>query len=203
MEEIGKVLEEWPGIQSEVVTFLGDRISETITGESAPVVLSVCGPDLDQIDGKAREVARALAQVRGAGDIKVKSLPGAPQLFIRLRPDRLQSLGYHPTQLLEDIRTAYQGEVVGQIHQGNEVADVTVILNENHRRDVESVGGLLVGNGQGLSVPLRELADVYLGSGRIGILHEAATRRQVITCHPEGGRFDTPAEPASGRRTLG
>jgi methylmalonyl-CoA mutase cobalamin-binding domain/chain len=55
MEEIRDILNGFPGISSEVVTFLGDRISETITGEVSPVVINVFGDDLDLIDDKAKE----------------------------------------------------------------------------------------------------------------------------------------------------
>ena len=40
-KEIRELLEKTPGIQSEVLTFLGDRIGETISGETAPVVVSM------------------------------------------------------------------------------------------------------------------------------------------------------------------
>ena len=60
MKEIGEILDSFPGIQSEVVTFLGDRISETITGEASPVVVNIYGADLDTIDAKAAEVAQVL-----------------------------------------------------------------------------------------------------------------------------------------------
>ena len=73
------MLEKYPGIQFEVMTFLGDRIGETITGETAPVVINVFGDDLDVIDAKAAEVAQVLGTVKGAKDVQVKSPPGAPQ----------------------------------------------------------------------------------------------------------------------------
>ena len=49
MDELRDMLDGFPGIQGEVVTFLGDRISETITGETAPVVVNVYwrGPGCD------------------------------------------------------------------------------------------------------------------------------------------------------------
>src|SRR5260221_558529 len=74
--EIRKTLASFPGTQSEVLTFLGDRIGETISGETAPVVVNVFGDDLDVLDAKAREVAAALKAVRGAADVQVKSPPG-------------------------------------------------------------------------------------------------------------------------------
>ena len=60
MDDIRDIAGRFPGIQAEVVTFLGDRISETITGESAPVVINVYGDDLDVIDDKAAEIAQVL-----------------------------------------------------------------------------------------------------------------------------------------------
>jgi Cu/Ag efflux pump CusA len=186
MKDIRKVLEEFPGIQAEVMTFLGDRISESISGETAPVVVNVFGDDLDIIDEKAREITRVLSAVPGAKDVQVKSPPGGPRMAVRLRPDRLTQFGYRPVEVLEAIQAAYQGAVVAQVHQGNQVADVAVILEEANRQDPEGIGALMLKNAQGLSLPLKELADVYLTTGRYSILHEGASRRQVVTCAPEG-----------------
>ena len=71
MDEIRRHARRIPGIQFEVVTFLGDRISETITGETAPVVVNIFGDDLDVIDAKAKEVAQVLGRAgrcRRAGE---------------------------------------------------------------------------------------------------------------------------------------
>ena len=186
MKEIREILEGFPGIQSEVVTFLGDRISETITGEHSPVVINVYGDDLDVIDAKAREIAQVLGSVRGAADVQIKAPPGAPRVSVRLRPDRLTQFGYRPLEVLEAIQTAYQGAVVAQVHQGNQVADVMVILDEASRREPEGIGSLMLKNAQGLSLPLSQLAEVFLTSGRYSIMHDGASRRQIVTCAPEG-----------------
>ena len=47
------------------MTFLGDRIGETITGETAPVVVNIYGDDLDVLDAKAKEVKAVLEKVEG------------------------------------------------------------------------------------------------------------------------------------------
>jgi len=154
--EIRQILARFPGIQSTVLTFLGDRIGETITGETAPVVISLFGDDLEVLDAKAREVVKVLQKVRGAADVSVKSPPGAPCLAIRLRPQRLAQFGVRPVEVLNAIQTAYQGTMVAQTFQGNRVSEVTVILEEPARRDLESVGDLQLRSAQGLRVPLRE-----------------------------------------------
>ncbi len=185
-DKIRAVLEKFPGIQYEVMTFLGDRISETISGETAPVVVNVFGDDLDQIDAKAADVAQVLRSIPGAKDVELKSPPGAPRVAVRLRPERLAQFGFRPTDVLEAIQTAYQGTVVAQVHRGEQVADVTVILDEADRRDPEGIHELMLSNAQGLRMPLSELAEVYLTTGRDTIMHEGARRRQVVTCQPEG-----------------
>jgi CzcA family heavy metal efflux pump len=185
-EDIRAILEQFPGIQFEVMTFLGDRISESISGETQPVVVSVYGDDLDILDAKAREVARVLSSIEGASDVKVKSPPGVPHLAVRLRSDRLTALGYRPLEVLEAMQTAYQGTVVAQSYEGSRISDVAVVLDELSRKDPETISSLLLRSAQGLRVPLRELASIYPTTGRHSILHDGARRRQTVTCNPTG-----------------
>jgi CzcA family heavy metal efflux pump len=186
MDDIRDILNSFPGIQSEVVTFLGDRISETITGESAPVVINVFGDDLDVIDDKAKEVAGVLASVPGATDVQVKSSAGAPRMIVRLRPDRLAQFGFRPVEVMETVQTAYQGSLVAEVHQGTRLTEVAVMLDEANRREPEQIGELELRNADGAVVPLKELADIYLATGRYTILHDGASRRQVVTCASKG-----------------
>ncbi|HUC86584.1 MAG TPA: efflux RND transporter permease subunit [Candidatus Acidoferrales bacterium] len=185
-DAIRGTLAEFPGVQSEVTTFLGDRIGETVSGETAQVVVNIFGDDLDVLDAKANEVAAALNRVPGAADVQVAAPPGSPRLVIRLRPDRLTQYGFHPVEVLEAVRTAYQGEVVGQTYDGEKVFDVEMILEPSAREEPEAVGDLLISNFQGTRMALRQLADVFLTTGRYAILHDGARRRQTVTCNPAG-----------------
>ncbi|HEY2329158.1 MAG TPA: efflux RND transporter permease subunit [Verrucomicrobiae bacterium] len=184
--QIRDTLAKYPGVQSEVLTFLGDRIGETISGETAQVVLNIFGDDLDVLDAKAQEVSAALAQVPGAADVQISAPPGAPRILVKLRPERLTQFGFRPVEVLEAVQTAYEGEVAAQIYEGEKVFSVNVILEPSARQQPEAVGDLLVANLQGAQMPLRELANVYEGSGRYAILHDGARRRQTITCNPAG-----------------
>ncbi|HEY0548753.1 MAG TPA: efflux RND transporter permease subunit [Verrucomicrobiae bacterium] len=195
-KEIRKLLEETPGIQSEVMTFLGDRIGESISGETAAVVVNIFGDDLDVLDRKAVEVSKILKSIHGAEDVQVKSPPGAPRIAVKLRAERLMQFGFRPVEVLAAIQTAYQGFVVAQSYQGNRVSDVAVILAEEHRRDPESIGALELRSAQGVRMRLNDLADVYSTSGRHSIMHEGARRRQTITCNPAGVDVATFVEEA-------
>ncbi|HXI73381.1 MAG TPA: efflux RND transporter permease subunit [Verrucomicrobiae bacterium] len=185
-EEIRETLAKFPGIQTEVLTFLGDRIGETISGETAQVVVNLFGEDLDALDAKANEVAQVLKTIPGAADVQVSAPPGAPRMMIQLLPDRLTQFGFRPVEVLDAVQTAYQGDLVAQTYEGSKVFDVAVILAPAARQQPETIGDLLVSNSQGIQMPLNKLANVFLTTGRFAILHDGARRRQTITCNPAG-----------------
>jgi Cu/Ag efflux pump CusA len=179
------LLKDFPGVQSEVMTFLGDRIGETISGETAAVVVNVFGEDLDQLDATAKKISAELSAVKGKADVQVKAPPGAPVLAVHLRPERLTQFGFRPLEVLDAVETAFQGADVAQMVRGNRIHELAVILADEARRDPEAVGDLLLTNGDGLRMPLRQLADVELTNGRPSIQHDGARRRQTVTCNVE------------------
>jgi Cu/Ag efflux pump CusA len=88
--------------------------------------------------------------------------------------------------VLDAVRVAYEGDAVAQTYEGNKVFDVTVILEPSARMEPETVGELLVSNAAGQKMRLKELADIFLATGRDSILHDGARRRQTVTCNPAG-----------------
>ena len=198
MKDVRELLGKYPGLQFEVLTFLGDRIAESISGETAAVVVNVFGDDLEVLDLKAAEIAKLLEHLPGAKDVQMKSPPGGPRLAVKLRPDRLTQYGFRPVEVLEAVQTAFQGTVVAQTFQGNQVTDVAVILAGAGRREPEQIGGLLLRNPQGLRLPLHELADIYATAGRALISHEGARRRQTVTCNVASRDTDPQGRDVTG-----
>jgi CzcA family heavy metal efflux pump len=184
--EIREALAKFPGASFKVMPFLAERMEEVISGSTAQVVITLFGEDLDLLDGKAAEIQRVIQKIPGAVDVQTESQHGAPELFVRLRQERLLQLGFQPMTVLETVETAYRGTVVAQNFYGNRFTDVAVILNEENRKDPESVGNLMMRNAEGVTVPLRELAELYLTTGRDSVVHEATQRRQQVVCNVEG-----------------
>ena len=174
------------GVNSSVMTFLMERIEETLSGYTAAVVVNVFGNDLDVLDRKAQEIARALGEVHGATDVAVQSPPGLPQLTIRLRKPDLERWGFDAVEVLDLIRTAYQGDVVGQTYEGSQVFNVITILDDQSRDNITKIGGLPLRSPSGSYVLLKQIADVYEVAGRYQVLHEGARRVQTVTANVAG-----------------
>jgi Cu/Ag efflux pump CusA len=183
-EAIRKTFEGFPGLQSEVVTFLGDRISESFSGETAAVSINVFGPDLDELDQVAAQVAAVVAKVPGAADVKFDSESGLPTITIQPKAEQLTAFGLRPIDVFDAVAVAYEGSSVAQVYDGNQALPVRVTLVQDARRDPETVGQLLIKTPAGRRVPLSVVADVNLDSGRATVKHESGQRRQVVTLNP-------------------
>jgi len=181
LERIRETLARFPGITTSVNTFLVERIDETISGVTAPVVVNVFGDDLDIVDRKAQEIARLIGTIRGAATVRVESPPGIPELNIRLKPDRLSKWGFKPVEVLEAIQNAYQGATVAQAYEGNRTYDVTVALAPVTRGSISEIGELMLRNPDGKAIELRELADISQVIGRSQIAHTSGQRMQTVS----------------------
>lgn len=199
LADIQHTLARFPGLATAVNTFLTERIDETISGYTAPVVVNIFGNDLDVLDAKAQEIAQVLNRIPGAIGVSVQSPPGTPQLVIRLRQHQLTRFGFEPADVLEAIQTAYQGTTVAQVYQGNRVYDVAVSLTPVYRESPAEVGALMLRNLQGVTVPLKQLASITQSSGRYQIQHTGGQRLQTVTSSVRGGTVSEFVKAAQAR----
>jgi Cu/Ag efflux pump CusA len=186
LDEVRALLAGTPGIQSEVLTFLGDRISETISGETSEVAINVFGSDLDVLEARAEEIARVLRETPGAVDVGVGERAEAPHLFLRLRSEALRRYGVRRADVMDTLGAALAGLVVAQVHRSGWPLDVVVRLEETSTNDPSQVSQLLVRGPNGVATPLGELADLEIEDARDVILHEGGQRRQTVTCNVSG-----------------
>ena len=174
------------GVNSSVMTFLAERIEETLSGYTAAVVINVFGNDLDVLDQEAQEVARLVGEIPGATDVEVQSPPGLPQITIHLRKPDLERWGFDSVAVLDLIRVAYQGDIVGQTYKGNRVVNVITILDDASRDNITKIGELPLRSPSGSYVALKQIADIYEVAGRYQVLHEGARRVQTVTANVIG-----------------
>tara|TARA_R110000868_G_scaffold224721_12_gene476890 strand:+ start:710 stop:3736 length:3027 start_codon:yes stop_codon:yes gene_type:complete len=181
---IREALDRYPALQTEVLTFLGDRIGESLSGETAAVAISIYGADLDALDGVAADVAKVAAQVPGAADVQVKAPPGTPVLRIRLDSERMALHGVGAADAFDAIEIAFQGHIVAQVNDADRSTDVAIALPEGFRRDPEAIADMLVRATDGTSVRLGNIATIREEEGRSTIAHDGGQRRQVVTINP-------------------
>lgn len=183
---IQQVLSSFPGITASVNTFLAERIDESISGVTAPVVINVFGPDLDVIEHKANEIAMLVGSIPGAIGVRVEAAQYAPQLTLRLIPEQLTRYGFAPLDVLEAIQAAYEGVNVAQVYEGNQAYDVNLSLTPTARQDVARIADLPLRSPAGITLPLGQLAQIGQTSSRYQIMHSDGQRLQAVSSAVRG-----------------
>ena len=197
-EELRGILEQYPGIQSEVVTFLGDRISESLSGETAQVAIKVFGDDLDKLDRVGGEISAALASVDGIVDLQFKRQSGTPAISIEVSPQSVAAAGLRIQDVLDTIETAYAGATVGQTFRGVRTIDTVVLLPDSLREQPAQLGQLMVSGPMG-PVPLSQVANLRVAQDRYSIEHDGGQRRISVTFNVSGRSLQTVVQEARSR----
>jgi CzcA family heavy metal efflux pump len=184
-QELRAILEKYPGIQSEVVTFLGDRISESLSGETAQVAVKIFGDDLDALDATGDKIVAALGKVPGVVDLQFKRQSGTPTIAIEVLPQALAATGLKVQDVLDSIESAYAGKVVGETFKGTRTVGVVVLLPDEIRHEPTRLAQLMIASPLG-PVPLSQVAHVAPTQDRYSIQHDGGQRRVAITFNVKG-----------------
>ncbi|HXC19958.1 MAG TPA: efflux RND transporter permease subunit, partial [Steroidobacteraceae bacterium] len=194
-EQLRDILRHYPGLQSEVVTFLGDRISESLSGQTAQVAIKIFGADLDVLERTADKVVATLGKVKGIVDLQFKRQSGTPAISIHLVPQSLAATGLKVQDVLDTIETAYAGARVGQTFQGTRTVDVVVLLPDEQRHQPTQLQNLMIATPLG-PVPLAQLANIEVTQNRYSIEHDGGQRLVVVTFNVGSGSLQSVVKQA-------
>jgi CzcA family heavy metal efflux pump len=197
--KIQAVVDGYPGLYRDVLTYLKERIKEVLSGASATVVVRVYGPDLAALREKAQEVAAAIADVKGVIDLKVEPQVLVPQVQVRLRPEAAANFGLTPGDVRRRVTTLVKGTKVGEIYTEQKVVEVAVWGTERVRNDVHALRELPIETPSGAHVPLGDVADIAVAPAPNEIKREGASRRIDVTCNVEGTDLGSVAREIESR----
>ena len=124
--KIQEVIDGYPGIYRDMLTYLHERIEEVLTGTSSSVVVRVYGTDLGKLFIKAKEIGDALKKVDGVIELKVQQQTMVPQIEVRFRPEAGNRFGVKPGDILRSVSTLVKGAKVGELYQEQKIFDVVV-----------------------------------------------------------------------------
>ncbi len=184
-EAIREALATIPQAESEVNTFLGDRIGETLSGETASVAINLSGQDLDVLDATATKVASVLEGLEGAEDVQVKISEPTAALQVRFSPENMTAQNVSANAAFDALAMAGPGMNLGKTSDGLETADVVMTIPATSD-DPTSVGNTQVNTNLGATIPLSAIADIALVPSRTAISREDGVRRQIVTANPTG-----------------
>jgi len=186
--KIQAIVDGYPGLKRDLLTYLKEAIKEVLTGGKGAIVVRVFGPDLAVLRSKAKEIEKEIADVEGIADLQVESQALVPQLQVRLRPDAAARFGLTGGQVRRAVDTLVKGTKVGEVYYDQMSFDAMVWGVPSVRSDIAAICKLPIDLPQGSYVPLGDVADVEIVPTPNEIQREGASRRIDITCNVKKGR---------------
>ncbi|MGH9463661.1 MAG: efflux RND transporter permease subunit [Vicinamibacteria bacterium] len=180
------VVDGYPGLYRDLLTYLKERIKEVLTGADASIVVRIYGPELETLYETAERVAETMATVEGVADLHIEQQVLVPQVIVRPRPEAARQFGLTPGTIRQAATTLLQGARVGQIYRSGEPIDVVVWGDARYRRSVTSLRELRVDLPQGGQVPLGDVAEIHVGPTPNVINREGTSRRIDVICNARG-----------------
>ena len=169
---IREVVDGYPGIDRTVKTYLRDKVSEVLTGESEPIVVRIFGQKKDVLRQKSEEVRQALSGIPGITGLRISGQEEEPQLQVLVNLDAAGKVHVKPGDVRRSSSTIFSGLVVGYLYQDQKIFEVVVWGSPESRQSLNNVSDLWVEKADRTHARLSDVAAVSMVATPTVIKHE-------------------------------
>ncbi|MBL9008249.1 MAG: efflux RND transporter permease subunit [Myxococcales bacterium] len=199
VRRIEAVVAAYPGVFSDVLTYLKERIKEVLSGTSSAIVVRIYGPDLDRLRSEANAIAAELSSIPGLIDLKVEPQINVPQIEVRLRPERAALYGLTAASVRRAIQVFVAGQRIGEVYPNGRSVDVLLWTPSLVRADLSALRRLLIDTPSGEVVEIGALAELRVVPAPNEIKRESGSRRLDVTCNVRGRALSSVARDIEAR----
>ena len=193
VSRIKAIIDGYPGLYRDVLTYLRERIKEVLTGSGATLVVRIYGPDQEELRAAGARVRAAVSGIAGVADLKVESQVLVPQIRIRPRPADLARLGLSAGEVRRQAQTLVAAQKVGEIYRDQKAFDVAIWGEPAVRGDLHALADLMIQAPTGAPVRLGDIADVEISPAPNEIKRENGQRRIDVSLNVAGADLGTVA----------
>ena len=162
VNKIQMLVDGYPGLYRDVLTYLKERIREVLTGTSEAMVIRLYGPKLEVLRTKAREVRDNLAGIEGIVDLHVELNEEIPQVQVKVDLEKAKKYNLKPGDIRRMATTLVAGEEVGDIFREGKAYDVNVWSVPETRANFTDIENLPIDVPGGGYIKLKDVADISI-----------------------------------------
>jgi CzcA family heavy metal efflux pump len=197
---IQRTIHGYPGVQSDVETYLRERVRQALTGTTRPIVVRIFGADRRILREQAENVQKALAGIEGIVDLEVEGQVEEPYIQVRLDLEKAGRLGLKPGDVRRAAATVFSGLEVGYLYEEQKIFEVVVWGASDARRNLTNIRNLLLETPTTVPVRLGDVADVRIRPTPTTIRRNAISNYVDVAASVRGR--DIPSTVAEVERRL-
>ncbi|MEZ4862296.1 MAG: efflux RND transporter permease subunit [Caldilineaceae bacterium] len=193
VDAIREVVDGYPGLQSNVQTYLNARSSGLLAPSNEPIGVRLFGEDMALLNSTAEELQKALTGVAGVTEMHIKHPAEEPTLEVQVDLAAAEKYGIKPGDVRRTATTLLSGLQVGSLFEESKVFDVVVLGTPATRRSLSSMNNLLIDTPAGGHVRLGDVAQVRIVPVPNAIRREGVSRYLDIDLTVEGRNLSAVA----------
>lgn len=181
-DQIRGILKRFPDIlQYTVTTSSGGSLS------SNSVDIEIMGHDFNTTSRLAQELSVKMRQIPGAEDIEISRDDDKSELQIILDQDKLAQHGLTTSQVGQITRNSIYGFRNSKFKEDGDEYDIIVRLDEKYRSSLTDVENIIITDGKGQKVRLKELGKVKEFFSPPNIERKSKQRLLKVSVTPAAG----------------
>lgn len=151
------------------------------SGGDEDVAIELRGYDLEKAQQIARQMQEAIEVIPGIADVRISNREGRPEENVLLDRAKLAELGLTVRDVAEAIQTNVGGSRAGSYRIGGEEFPITVRLQPDDRRGVQSLDNIPIRLPGGEVIPVSSVIDKRAGRGPPSIQRIDSQRVTYVT----------------------
>ena len=150
---------------ADVEYLLQDSSLKAVTGGSAPISITVQGPDLGTLRKISDDIQAMLRGVEGCEGVRTGLALPSYETRVSINKDRSSGFGLSASDIARASLIGIRGFVATYFKEEGKEIPIRVRLREVDRRDPSALRRITVRSPQGVMVPLGDVAEISAGYG--------------------------------------
>ena len=187
MSRLRALADSYPGVFSDVQTYLHERIDEVLTnGTTEDVAVYLYGPGLSTLQRLGSELAAKLGKISGLADVQPAALEFIPQATVTVRLAAASRYGLTPGDVRREAAIRMASEPMSEIATGGKLYIVAAWTTAATRNSLTNLERLPIDTPSGGHVALGTVATIAMMPSPSQIVRNNGERMQEVDANVTG-----------------
>ncbi|MBV1757418.1 MAG: efflux RND transporter permease subunit [Dethiosulfatibacter sp.] len=182
-DEVRNLTKEIPGAEIGVTS--SSRMMAVGFGGGG-ISIGIRGDDISILEQISLDIKDIMEKVEGTREITVSLEEGIPEIQVRVDKDRASQYGLNSFTIATTVRNTLSGNIATRLKMEGEEINVVIVGDELYSQSISSLEMLPLTTPMGSSVPLSQVAEVYMARGPISIQREDQARVVSVSAETYG-----------------
>ena len=186
VDNIRKVMENFPGVEFSFTQPIAMRVSEMLTGARGDIAIKIFGTDLDKLNEAAEQMVKVLQGIKGSEDVFTVKNSGVQ--YYRVAIDRLAAgrLGLNVDDIGHALRSQIEGQYLGTVIEDGRRTPLIMRGEAEVQQSPALFAALTLPLPGGQNVPLSVVAKLERVDGPVKVDRENGMRMVVVQSNVRG-----------------